>query len=416
MKHTIITLTLLLCATLSFAQELKVKSFTHDAMSIEARVDGRKDLNGRQCALIKVEVRDDIVDCTGGNVGEIISKGIVKKFFVSPDTKFLKFEFKYNYPLKVTFADYGIKNLAEGGTYTMTLVDANASPQQSSLINNTYATTSDVPSQPIAQSSLSPNGLLIEINGVTFNMIKVDGGTFTMGATSEQEKPDSDEKPAHQVTLSSYYIGETEVTQALWKAVMGTTIREQRDRAFSLWKIYGEGDNYPMYYVSWDECRDFISKLNELTNRKFRLPTEAEWEYAARGGNKSNHTQYCGSSNLDEVAWYWRNSGDKPLSGEWGNNKIDLNNCKTHPVKTKKPNELGIFDMTGNVEEWCCDYLGKYNKKSSIDPIGPDSGKYRVYRGGSWKSQANYCRSANRVGGSSGWRGSDIGFRLALVD
>ena len=292
MKQSIITLTLLFCATLSFAQELKVKSFTHDQMSLEARVGGgRKDLNGKQCALIKVQVRDDIVDCTGGNVGEIISKGIVKKIFVSPDTRFLKFEFKYNYPLKVTFADYGIKSLAEGGTYTMTLVDANASSQQSSLINNTYAPTSDVPSQPIAQSSLSTNGLLIEVNGVTFNMIKVDGGIFTMGATSEQEKPDSDEKPAHQVTLSSYYIGETEVTQALWKAVMGTTIREQRDKAFSLWKIYGEGDNYPMYYVSWDECRDFISKLNELTNRKFRLPTEAEWGYAARGGNKSNH--YC---------------------------------------------------------------------------------------------------------------------------
>ena len=131
---------------------------------------------------------------------------------------------------------------------------------------------------------------------------------------------------------------------------------------------------------------------------------------------KSNHTQYSGSGNLDEVAWYWRNSGDKPLSGEWSNNKIDLNNCKTHPVKTKKPNELGIFDMTGNVEEWCCDYLGKYNKKSSIDPIGPDSGKYRVYRGGSWNSRSYYCRSANRVGGTSNASRYDIGFRLALVD
>ena len=130
MKQTLITLTLLLCATLSFAQELKVKSFTHDQMSLEARVGGgRNDLNGKQCALIKVQVRDDIVDCTGGNVGEIISKGIVKKVFVSPDTKFLKFEFKYNYPLKVIFSDYGIKSLAEGGTYTMTLVDANVITQ-----------------------------------------------------------------------------------------------------------------------------------------------------------------------------------------------------------------------------------------------------------------------------------------------
>ena len=226
MKHTFITLTLLLCATLSFAQELKVKSFTHDQMSLEARVGGgRKDLNGKQCALIKVQVRDDIVDCTGGNVGEIISKGIVKKVFVSPDTKFLKFEFKYNYPLKVTFADYGIKSLAEGGTYTLTLVDAYALSQQNNTQNVESAnqqSQSEQPSEPIVQPEPNPDAIPITVNGVTFNMIKVDGGTFTMGGTSEMGTPYPDEKPTHQVTLSSsYYIGETEVTQALWKAVMG---------------------------------------------------------------------------------------------------------------------------------------------------------------------------------------------------
>ena len=197
MKQSIITLTLLFCATLSFAQELKVKSFTHDQMSLEARVGGgRKDLNGKQCALIKVQVRDDIVDCTGGNVGEIISKGIVKKIFVSPDTRFLKFEFKYNYPLKVTFADYGIKSLAEGGTYTLTLVDAYMLLQQSSQQDNTQTVAPDVqqpqpilPSQSAAQSESNPNVLPITVNGITFNMIKVDDGTFTMGATPEQENP-----------------------------------------------------------------------------------------------------------------------------------------------------------------------------------------------------------------------------------
>ena len=407
MKQSIITLTLLLCATLSFAQELTVKSFTHDQMSLEARVGGgRKDLNGKQCALIKVQVRDDIVDCTGGNVGEIISKGIVKKVFVSPDTKFLKFEFKYNYPLKVTFSDYGIKSLAEGGTYTLTLVDAYMLLQQSSQQDNTQTVVPDVqqpqstlPSQSAAQSDSNSNVLPITVNGVSFNMIKVDGGTFTMGATSEQQNPDKDEKPAHKVALSSYYIGETEVTQALWKAVMGNTVRDQRDKENPSLPIYGEGDNYPMYYVSWKDCQNFILKLNELTNRRFRFPSEAEWEFAARGGNKSNHTQYSGSSNIDDVAWFDGNSGSK-----------------THPVKTKKANELGIYDMSGNVWERCQDWWRSYSSNAQTNPKGPDSGSYRVYRGGSWRFNARCCRSSHRGYDSPGDRVNYLGFRLALSE
>ena len=407
MKKTIITLTLLLCATLSFAQELKVKSFTHDQMSLEARVGGgRNDLNGKQCALIKVQVRDDIVDCTGGNVGEIISKGIVKKVFVSPDTKFLKFEFKYNYPLKVTFADYGIKSLAEGGTYTLTLVDAYMLLQPSSQQDNTQTVVPDVqqpqptlPSQSVVQSESNSNVLPITVNGISFNMIKVDGGTFTMGATSEQQNPAKDEKPAHKVALSPYYIGETEVTQALWKAVMGNTVREQRDKANTSWFLYGEGDNYPMYYVSWDECQEFIRKLNEITNMRFCLPTEAEWEFAARGGNKSNHMQYSGSGNIDDVAWYYGNSGKK-----------------AHPVKTKKANELGIYDMSGNVWEWCQDWKDTYGKKAQTNPKGPHRGVRRVLRGGSWCFGVSSCRSSNRDGNSSGVRDGNLGFRLALSE
>lgn len=405
MKQTIITLTLLLCATLSFAQELKVKSFTHDQMSLEARVGGgRKDLNGKQCALIKVQVRDDIVDCTGGNVGEIISKGIVKKVFVSPDTKFLKFEFKYNYPLKVTFADYGIKSLAEGGTYTLTLVDAYMLLQPSSQQDNTQTVVPDVqqpqptlPSQSVVQSESNSNVLPITVNGVSFNMIKVDGGTFTMGATSEQQNPYPDEKPTHQVTLSSYYIGETEVTQALWKAVMGNTVRDQRDKEDTSYFLCGEGDTYPMYYVSWDDCQNFIRKLNELTNRKFRLPTEAEWEFAARGGNKSNLTQYSGSSNIGEVAWYDDNS-----------------KSQNHPVKTKKANELGIYDMSGNVDEWCQDWMGNYGSNTQTNPTGPDTGSERVTRGGSWDGWC--CRLSIRSGISPGFRYFALGFRLALSE
>ena len=239
----------------------------------------------------------------------------------------------------------------------------------------------------------------ISVNGVTFNMIKVEGGTFTMGATSEMSEPWDEEKPTHEVTLSTYYIGETEVTQALWKAVMGNTVRNQRDKADSSYPLYGEGDNYPMYYVSWDDCQDFINKLNTLTNKEFRLPTEAEWEFAARGGNKSNHTQYSGSKNIGDVAWYDGNSG-----------------YTTHPVKTKQANELGIYDMSGNVWEWCQDYYGNYSSAAEDNPKGPKSGSFRVFRGGSWCIIARSCRSSNRGSITPGYRSYYLGLRLVFPE
>ena len=375
MKHTIITLTLLLCVTFSFAQELKVKSFIHNDMNLEARVGGgRNDLNGRQCALIKVMVRDNILKCKGGNIGDIITEGVVKKIFVSPSTKFLELEFQYNFPLKVTFADYGIKSLAEGATYTITLVDAYILSQQAMQQDNTHTESNS-------------NILSITVNGLTFNMIKVDGGTFTMGATYEQKNPYDDEKPTHQVTLSSYYIGETEVTQALWTAVMGDN------------PSWFKGDNLPVEQVSWEDCQTFIGKLNGLTGKSFRLPTEAEWEYAARGGNRSNHTQYSGSKRIKDVAWYDGNSGSK-----------------THPVKTKNPNELGLYDMSGNVHERCQDWYGSYSSNAQTNPTGPDSGSDRVFRGGTWSIFGWFCRSSFRGNSSPGYRGYGLGFRLALSE
>ena len=198
----------------------------------------------------------------------------------------------------------------------------------------------------------SDDVLPITVNGVSFNMIKVDGGTFTMGATAEMAEPWDDEKPAHLVILSSYYIGETVVTQALWNAVMGNNPSNFK------------GDNLPVEKVSWNDCQDFIRKLNDLTNRRFRLPSEAEWEFAARGGNKSNHTQYSGGENIDDVAWYDGNCG--------GN---------THPVKTKKANELCLYDMSGNVWEWCQDWLGSYGSNEQTNPSGPESGYSDYYLG-----------------------------------
>ena len=246
-------------------------------------------------------------------------------------------------------------------------------------------------------SSVSGTIVPITVNGVTFNMIKVDGGTFTMGATDEQHNPDSNEKPKHQVTLSSYYIGETEVTQGLWKAVMGTSVSDQRDKVNNIWPIRGEGDNYPMYYVSWNDCQEFIRKLNDLTGKRFRLPTEAEWEFAARGGNKSRHTQYSGSTNIDEVAWYEKNSSGK-----------------NHPVKNKKHNELGIYDMSGNVWEWCWDYYNTDASDSPTETIGSNNSDYHVLRGGSWRNFSWLCRSTSIDYGTSDSRLSRIGFRLVL--
>ena len=225
-------------------------------------------------------------------------------------------------------------------------------------------------------------------NGVSFDMMMVKAGTFTMGATSEMEDSESDEKPTHQVTLTNdYYIGKTEVTQALWKAVMSNN------------PSYFKGDNLPVVKVSWDDCQKFISKLNSLTGQNFRLPTEAEWEFAARGGNNSNHYQYSGSNELGDVAWYSGNSGDK-----------------THVVATKQPNELGLYDMSGNVWEWCSDYYDNYSSSSQTNPTGPNSGSYRVFRGGGWFNNARNCRSSIRnyyTPDNSSF--NDLGLRLVLV-
>ena len=224
------------------------------------------------------------------------------------------------------------------------------------------------------------------INGVSFKMIKVEGGTFTMGATKEQESEAYDEeKPAHDVTLSSYYIGETEVTQALWKSVMGNNPSKFK------------GDNRPVETVSWNDCQVFIYELNRMTGRNFRLPTEAEWEFAARGGNKSSGCKYSGSNNLNDVAWYEENSGSK-----------------SHPVMTKSPNELNIYDMTGNVSELCSDWFGRYSADAQTNPKGPNSGFSCVARGNSWFGYARRSRVSTRENLKPNYSTDTIGLRIAL--
>lgn len=183
---------------------------------------------------------------------------------------------------------------------------------------------------------------------VTFKMIYVDGGTFDMGDNSIGNA-------THKVTLSPFYIAETVVTQALWKTVMAWNSSDY------------EGAINPVENVSWDDCQKFIERLNQMTGLTFRLPTEAEWEFAARGGNNSKNTVYSGSDNIDDVAWYRANSGSA-----------------THPVAQKKPNELGLYDMSGNVWEWCEDYYEPYTPKYQVNPHGPKFGSKRAARGGSW--------------------------------
>ena len=224
------------------------------------------------------------------------------------------------------------------------------------------------------------------VNGVSFKMIVVQSGTFKMGVSYKEDKDAKPhEDPPHEVTISEFYIGQTEVTQELWKAVMGS-----RRGSF-------RGKNMPVEKVSWDDCQKFIEQLNALTGGKFRLPTEAEWEFAARGGRKSRGYRYSGSNNVDEVAWYTSTTEDKG----------------TRPVATKKPNELGLYDMSGNVHEWCSDYYGTYSSIRLKDPQGPSSGDRRVVRGGSWFIDAKFSRVTSREIRKQKDKDKYVGFRLA---
>jgi formylglycine-generating enzyme required for sulfatase activity len=239
-----------------------------------------------------------------------------------------------------------------------------------------------------------PQYVEIEANGVRFIMIHVEGGTYKMGATPEQgSDASSREKPVHQVTVDDFYIAQTEVTQELWMAVMGSN------------PSYFPGSLHPVEYVSWAECQDFITALNALTGWSFRLPSEAEWEYAARGGNQSLGYKYAGSNDVSAVAWYSGNdSWETRGTGEHG----------THDVATRMPNELELYDMSGNVHEWVQDWYGDYSSGSQVNPVGPSSGTARVYRGGNWYFDEWFCRVSFRNSVSPTYHSHGIGLRLAL--
>ena len=463
MRNILLSFVLLFAAISSaFAQELTVKSFKFASSDLTAQTQPRKDLNDRNCAVVKVQFVGELTNIEGNVIMPLVKRNNETWVYMPQNTRQMKVITKNYLPLMVTFADYDIERLESNRTYVLTLLSNNLQQAQQSqtltikymptnatvLVDNkmvkgtngvaqttlpvgqhSYIVACDgyeseegmvklkasapsniqitltkeamatqqsivsqpiVAQQPVVQAPIA-NSDYITIpvkDGVSIDMVRVEAGTFTMGATPEMENPLDDEKPAHQVTLTNdYYIGKYEVTQALWKAVMGNN------------PSYSKGNNLPVERVSWDDCQEFISKLNRITGKKFRLPTEAEWEYAARGGNKSRGYQYSGSSNLYDVDWYKDNSGSK-----------------THAVGTKQPNELGIYDMCGNVWEWCQDWYGKYSSSSQTNPTGANSGSNRVYRGGGWGSSARYCRLSCRCGSTPVDRGSYLGLRLVLSE
>ena len=236
---------------------------------------------------------------------------------------------------------------------------------------------------------------VINVGGVKFQMVFVEPGTFIMGAADDDIDAADRERPAHEVTLTGFYMGATEVTQQLWVSIMGNNPSD-----------FNDNPQRPVDFVSWDECQQFITLLNQKTGKNFRLPTEAEWEYAAKGGNRSKGYRYAGSNDIDEVAWYEVNSYDVGMeSPDFG----------SHAVGTLKPNELGLFDMSGNVMEWCQDNYGPYSGAPQTDPTGPVNGNYKVTRGGSWGGGAPYCRVTYRGSGTApSSKGHYRGFRLVM--
>ena len=477
MKRSLLFIfSILLCLGI-YSQELKVKSFSLAATDISAQTQQRKDLNDEPCALVKVQFVGDILDVEGNVIKPLVKKGNETWAYMTHGSQQMKVLTKDYLPIMVDFSNYGISQVEKNKTYVLVLTkpasgSESVMQQKQSLIirytpstatvlvdnkmvrgnngvaktilpvgqhsyivacdgyeseegmvklkasapsnlqitliresvgagivnqqqsenqqsSNTYVVSSSNNSSGSPSVASGSNAISIPVkDGISIEMVKVEAGTFMMGATPEMEKPNSDEKPLHQVTLTNdYYMGKYEVPQALWEAVMGSNPSAYK------------GDNLPVEMVSWNDCQEFISKLNSLTGRKFRLPTEAEWEYAARGGKKSRGYQYSGNSNITDVAWYDGNSGSK-----------------THPVGTKQANELGIYDMSGNVYEWCSDWYGSYSSSSQTNPTGADSGSFRVFRGGGWGIYARGCRLSYRYIFTPDDRRSYLGLRLALSE
>lgn len=403
------------------SQELVVRGFEQATTDITAKKYPKYDNNQIMGALIKVQ--------TG--IHDLVFKGLVlgtpeKKtgeyyVYMAAGSKFVQIAHDSYGTIRVSFDSFGISRLESKVTYILRLADSrydsfkfefkcnvsNANlyvdgkylgdvSSRYDISNGTHEVrlTSDgyydlnttiIVSNEIRSSKIDMvkkpvvASKKITVKGVDFDMIKVEGGCFTMGATSEQSHPQINEKPTRDLTIKSFYIGETEVTQALWKAVMGTNP-----------SLFINKMDYPVENISYDDCLLFISKLNDITHARFRLPTEAEWEYAARGGCHSQQRIYSGYNTMQDAGWFINNAGATP-----------------HPVKTKMANELGIYDMSGNVAEWCSDKYTMYDDLTRAT-------KYNIARGGAWNSYATQCRTASRDYYAPNNKFDYLGLRLVL--
>lgn len=469
MCHYILLFCFAVSVLTASAQELTVKQMTAAGNDISASQYRVNDINGQPCGLVKVQLAAEGVKFEGNIIPPVKNDAGEYWVYMTAGSKELRVKGSGFVACHIVFSDFGISRIESLQTYNLTLLMPaggketvttqklviNYSPSNATVLidsklytgNGTveamlpvgthnyiiaaegYETiegvaklTANAPriinetliavageqrlqAEP-ASDSYEENftdSMLFDfqqyadkyswtftVNDVTFKMIMVDGGTFTMGGTPEQgNEVYSNELPAHQVTLSSFCIGETEVTQALWKAVMGNNP-----------SYHSSSDSLPVEMVSWADCQTFIKRLNRITHRKFRLPTEAEWEFAARGGNRSNGYRYSGSNNLDNVGWYTKSLDDDGLS--------------TQPVKQKRPNELGLYDMSGNVREACSDFYAPYSRESQVNPTGPVTGSEYVNRGGAWFFVDKASRVSRRDYNGLNDKNHNLGFRLAF--
>ena len=479
MRRFILSLFLLIAAISSaLAQELTVKSFKLSSSDLTAQIQYRKDLNDRNCALIKVGLGLQGVQFEGSIIGNVENKTGEYWVYMPQGNRMLKVKHANYAPVMVNFADYGVEKLESNRTYELVVTaSSGVQAEQKQKLTIRYTPSSatvlvdnkmvkgkngvaqatlavgqhsyivfcdgyeseegsvklkaSAPSTiqiSLLKESVANNGIsennnqhIENINETTDNasmkiantpdlisetenenktdadiveklleklnndMVYIEAVEFTMGATKEQKgEANSDEKPAHPVVLNCFYLCKYEVTQELWEAVMGDN------------PSHFKGKNLPVENVSWDDCQMFIMKLNELTGKKYRLPTEAEWEYAARGGSNSMHYKYSGGNYLEYVSWYFRNSMDK-----------------THTVGMMKPNELGLYDMSGNVWEWCQDWYGTYGKKTAYYPTGPVQAYNKVFRGGGYDNGDTYSRCSYRNGTAPQNKFKNLGLRLA---
>jgi len=394
MRRIFLLVMLLLLKAFSVLAQKLIPEFELASSDLTAQLQPRKDTNDKNCALVKVQFVGEVLDVEGNVVSPLGKHNNEVWVYMPQNSRQIKVITKNFLPIMVTFADFGVEKLEGNRTYVLVL------NQNGNTVRPTEPIAqSTVQQKPITRLSSGTSGSTITIpvkDGISIEMVKVEAGTFMMGATREgmrYEKMDKKELPAHKVSLTKeYFIGKFEVTQLLWNTIMENNPSKNK------------GEKFPVEQVSWNDCQIFIAKLNRITGRKFRLPTEAEWEYAARGGNKSKGYLYSGSDIAEDVAWYNAVSGRR------------IGSDHSRKVGAKHANELGLFDMSANVYEWCQDFWVEYNNQEQIDPVGPQKGINHVYRGGSWYTDVYKCYPSWRDYGNPDLRRDDLGFRLALSE